>query len=185
LFLTVLAIAGFVRGTVIQRRIHDRMREVWTAALASPGATEMFAMSPADDTWVHRLRAHGAYQMIFRALKWWLVPSAFGLGILWAGTTLAIWALLSLAAVVLGPRMPEMLPSHLMAVGAVATLALVAVAEWRSIWRRLVDTFRRHGGAPASLSISDSRHFGVRESWSPAAAGSASTPAIARPMGEE
>jgi uncharacterized protein (DUF2235 family) len=161
LILAVVAVAGFLGGTAIQRRVRDRMREVWTAAMASPESKAFALMSPADDTLIHRLRTKRAYQAIFRGLKWWIVPSAFGLGILWAGTTLAIWALLSLAGTALGHRMPELGASHLIAVGALATLALVAVAEWPLIWRRLVDTSARHGGPTADLSTGDSARLGV------------------------
>jgi uncharacterized protein (DUF2235 family) len=152
LILAVLVIAGFLGGTAIQRRVHDRMREVWTGALVVPAPTPAIsATGPADYTSIHRLRANGAYQVVFRALKWWIVPWAFGLGIVWAGTTLATWALLSLAGIVLGHRVPELVSSHVMAVGVIATLVLIAIAEWRLISRWLVNTFRRHGGATASL----------------------------------
>ena len=107
-------------------------------------------MDQTDDTLIHRLRSYGVYQGVFRALKWWIVPWAFGLGIVWSGMTLAIWGLLSLIGAVPGTRMPELVPSQLMAVGAVTTLGLIAVAEWRLIWCWLVNTFRRHGGATPS-----------------------------------
>jgi hypothetical protein len=179
LFLAVVAIAGFLRGTTIQRRIHDRMREVWTGALELPGSKPLPAMRPDDDTPIHRLRSNPAYQMVFRGLKWWLVPSAFGLGILWVATTLAIWALLGLARVALEHQVPELTPSDLMAVGALATLALVVIAERRSIWRWLVETLGRRGDPPASLPSDDSGRMVVGESWSPAPAGSTRTPAMA------
>ena len=150
LTLAVVVIAGFFGATAIQRRTHDRMREVWTGALALPGSTAISATAPADDTLIHRLRIYGAYQGVFRALKWWIVPYAFGLGIVWAGTTLAIRALLSLTGAVLGDRIPELVTWRVMAVGALATLVLIAIAEWPLIWRRLVNTFRRHGGATPS-----------------------------------
>jgi uncharacterized protein (DUF2235 family) len=156
LILAVLAIAGFFRGTILQRSIHDRMRDAWDWALAPPGSTvAISAMGQADDTLIHRLRSNWIYQRGFRLLKWWIVPWVFGLGILWAGTTLATWALLGLAGKVLGDRMPNLAPLHVMAVGAVATALLVLIVlAYRPrirIWFWMVKTFRRHRGATASL----------------------------------
>jgi uncharacterized protein (DUF2235 family) len=146
LMLVVLAIAGFCGGTVIQRQIHDQMREVWTGALAPQASTAAIsATGQAGDTRIHRLRTKGLYQAGFRALKWWIVPWVFGLGIVWAGTTLAIWAVLSHAGAVL-LRMHDV-----MAAGAVVTLVLIAIAEWRLIWCWLVNIFRRRGSATASV----------------------------------
>jgi hypothetical protein len=81
-------------------------------------------------------------------LKWWIVPWAFGLGILCAGITVAAWALLGLG-VILGSWMPGL---RVMVVGAVATLVLIAITESRPVRRWLVSTFRRHGSPTASLA---------------------------------
>jgi uncharacterized protein (DUF2235 family) len=142
----LIAIAGFLGGTVVQRRVRDQMREVWTGALALPGSAALFATSPADETLIHRLRTQRLYQVVFRALKWWIVPWVFGLGIVWAGTTLGIWTLLSHAGAVREHQMPDV-----MTVGAVVTLVVIAMAEWHLIWCRLANMFRRRGSATASL----------------------------------
>jgi uncharacterized protein (DUF2235 family) len=156
LSLAVLAFAGFLAGTLLQRCIHDRMRKVWKRALAStPG---MLATGEGYRSRIHWLRTGRAYQGAFRALKWWIVPWAFGLGILWAGTTVATWATLGLAGVVLGHRMPDLVPSH---VGALAALVLVVLAEWPLIRSWLFDRFRRHATPQPAFLPSDGGGSGV------------------------
>lgn len=70
----------------LQRRIQDGMRQLWKPSLErdAPAAKE------STKSWVYCLRTNSAYQETFRALKWKVVPTAFGLIVLAGGVLLGL-----------------------------------------------------------------------------------------------
>jgi uncharacterized protein (DUF2235 family) len=100
--LTLAAILVLVllllRGGSLQRRSLDRMRRLWADSLGLPedSPRTVPAAPPGRDTSaLFRLRTSQGYQSFFRALKWHLVPTAFG----WSVLALGAWAIVSFTLV--------------------------------------------------------------------------------------
>jgi hypothetical protein len=90
----VAAIALLLLGSgSLQRHIKDGMGELWRPSLeqAAPDAAER-SMS-----WVYSLRTNRRYQKVFRCLKWKIVPTVFGLLLLFGGALLALALVIAVA----------------------------------------------------------------------------------------
>ncbi|HMR33780.1 MAG TPA: DUF2235 domain-containing protein [Geminicoccaceae bacterium] len=129
LTLAVLLVGGLIRGTILQRRIRDRMRAVWSgASKATPAeageANASYSAGPPSG-WIYSLRTSAAYQGAFRWLKWKAIPFVFGTGILCAGFMGAVWAVPRLAEAVTGLAIAGPAPETALAVGAALTGLLV------------------------------------------------------------
>jgi uncharacterized protein (DUF2235 family) len=71
--LLVLAIAGSIAGTTLERSIRSTMRRLWTNRLARRRFTKP------KESWIQRSRTAKPYQHMIQDLKWYILPAALGI----------------------------------------------------------------------------------------------------------
>lgn len=85
-------------GSMLSRRIADRMRSIWTRATGTP--------APEPGGWIYRLRTNAVYQWSWKRAKWGVLPTIAGIiaaVFILAGSNQALFALLDSAGAVCTP----------------------------------------------------------------------------------
>jgi uncharacterized protein (DUF2235 family) len=78
LLLSLLA-SLLMRSDSLQTTIRDSMRALWMRSTQAPPPEPKLSQS---GTWVRKLRSAYAYQRVFQSLKWTILPSVFGVALL-------------------------------------------------------------------------------------------------------
>jgi uncharacterized protein (DUF2235 family) len=114
LSLCLLVIVLMTISSKLERRIHDGMRELWEQSLELPSAggpsTAAKKSRGKPDNLIYRLRTSRFYQRTLQLMKWKVVPSVFGLGML-VLFTLAVGAALVRIPIELSNFIPSLCSS--------------------------------------------------------------------------